>query len=273
MNPSSSANRDVLIALAPALLFAVVLFKLPALLSVLVSVGASLLSEWLFCLLLRRKCTLSDHSAAVTGLILALLLPLDTPLVLCAAGSVFATIVCKCLFGGYGKNIVNPAAAGAVFVMLTVGSETTSDSAAILAQHTEYALAFAFASLTGFAFLIVRKRIKWYLPPIAALTAFLAYLLQTVPQESLHLEDALVSALTCGILFGSIFLASDPVTVPKTTPGTVIFAFLLGLLVFIIDTFGAYAPALPIALLALDLIVPFLSDIGNRGRKKKGESA
>ena len=110
--------RDVVIALAPAAIAAVVLFGLQALLIILVCVGSAVLGEFLFNLACKKKQTIYDFSAVVTGLILALNLSTRVPLWQGAVGSLFAIIVVKCLFGGLGKNIVNPAIAARVFMLL-----------------------------------------------------------------------------------------------------------------------------------------------------------
>ena len=110
--------RDVAIALFPATIAAVVYFGLQALLIVLVSVGSAVLAEYLFNLVCKKKQTIFDFSAVVTGLILALNYSTRVPLWLCAVGSAFAIIVVKCLFGGLGKNIANPAAAARVFLLI-----------------------------------------------------------------------------------------------------------------------------------------------------------
>ena len=107
--------RDVAIALLPATIMGIVYFGWQALLVVLVCVASALLSEFLFNLVTKRKQTLLDFSAIVTGLILALNLGVDVPLWQAAVGSVFAIIIVKCLFGGLGKNIAKPAIAARVF--------------------------------------------------------------------------------------------------------------------------------------------------------------
>ena len=110
--------RDVAIALLPATIAAVALFGLQALLIVLVCVASAVLSEFVFNLLCKKKQTIFDFSAVVTGLILGLNLSTNVPLWQCAVGSVFAIVVVKCLFGGLGKNIANPAIAARVFLLL-----------------------------------------------------------------------------------------------------------------------------------------------------------
>ena len=110
---------DVLIALTPSVIAAAVLFSLRALLLVLVTTVAACGAEALFCIVTKRKQTVSDLSAAVTGVILALNLPYTLPLWQAAVGGVFATLVVKMLFGGIGKNFANPAATARIVLILS----------------------------------------------------------------------------------------------------------------------------------------------------------
>ena len=108
--------RDVLIALAPALAGSVVFFGFRALLVTLVSVAACLFWEWGWCRIMKVDCKVSDLSAAVTGVLLAFVCPVTIPYWTIVLGAFFAIIVVKMLFGGLGKNIVNPALAGRAFL-------------------------------------------------------------------------------------------------------------------------------------------------------------
>ena len=114
--------RDVLIALAPAAVASVVLFGLRALLILAVCVGSSVLSEFVFNLIVKKKQTISDLSACVTGALLALSLPATVEIWQCVVGSVFAIIVVKCLFGGIGCNFANPAVTARVFLLIAFTS-------------------------------------------------------------------------------------------------------------------------------------------------------
>ena len=118
---SSTHNimRDVVIAMLPAAIAGVIIFGLQALWIILTCVASAVLSEVIFNLIARKKQTVGDFSAVVTGLLLALNLSVNVPLWQCVIGSVFAIVVVKCFFGGLGKNIVNPAIAARVFMLLT----------------------------------------------------------------------------------------------------------------------------------------------------------
>jgi electron transport complex protein RnfD len=116
----------VLIALAPAAVFGVVLFGLPALLTILVSIAAAMAGETLFRRVTRQNIRIGDLSAAVTGLLLALVLPPSTPLWMTALGAVFAVIVAKEFFGGLGANVFNPALIGRAFLLMSFPAAITT---------------------------------------------------------------------------------------------------------------------------------------------------
>ena len=121
---SSTRNimLDVTIAMLPATVAGIIIFGLKALWVVLTCVASAVLAELIFNLCARRKQTVGDFSAVVTGLLLGLNLSVNVPLWQCAVGSVFAILVVKCFFGGLGKNIVNPAITARVFMLLTFAS-------------------------------------------------------------------------------------------------------------------------------------------------------
>ena len=110
--------RDVLIALTPAALWGAWRLGLRALILIGVTVGSAILFEWLFELIAKRRVTVGDGSAAVTGLLLAMNLPVTFPFPMAVAGSFFAIVVAKQVFGGIGKNVFNPALAARVFLCL-----------------------------------------------------------------------------------------------------------------------------------------------------------
>ena len=121
---SSTRNimLDVVIAMLPATIAGIVIFGISALWTVLTCVISAVVAEWLFNLCAGKKQTIGDLSAVVTGLLLALNVSTAVPLWQCVVGSVFAIVVVKCLFGGIGKNIVNPAITARVFMLLTFGA-------------------------------------------------------------------------------------------------------------------------------------------------------
>ena len=120
ISSSNSTQRtmlDVIIALVPVSIAAVILFGIPALLVIAVCVVSAVAGEAVFNIAVKKEQTIGDLSAVVTGLILALNLPANVPLWQAAVGSVFAIVIVKGIFGGLGKNIVNPAIAARVFML------------------------------------------------------------------------------------------------------------------------------------------------------------
>ena len=125
-NSTTRTMLDVIIALVPASIAAVVLFGLNALIVIAVCGITAVAGEAIFNLLIKKEQTVGDLSAVVTGLILALNLPSNVPLWQTAVGSLFAIVIVKGIFGGLGKNIVNPAIAARVFMLIAFGSMTAA---------------------------------------------------------------------------------------------------------------------------------------------------
>ena len=278
--------RDVVISLLPATVAAVVLFGFQALLIVLVCVASAMLSEFLFNLVCKKKQTLFDFSAIVTGLILALNLSTNVPLWQCAIGSAFAIIVVKCLFGGLGKNIVNPAIAARVFMLLTfaavagganpINAELTSSATPLeflnlgsvdgapslmqlfLGNHGgTIGETCAVALLVGYAYLVARKVIKWYVPFAFVATVFVCYLLMS----KFDVVYALSHVLAGGLLLGAIFMATDYVTTPVNNLGRIVFCIGCGLLTFLIRQFGAFPEGVSISILFMNLLAPIIEKL------------
>lgn len=281
---TSAIMRDVTIALLPATIAAIVLFGLSALWIILVCVGTAVLSEFLFNLICKRKQTIGDFSAVVTGLLLALNLSINVPLWQCALGSVFAIIVVKCLFGGLGKNIANPAIAARVFMLLTFAAVAGGANPVINPELTSSATPLEFlnkgvgiegtpslitllignhggtigetcalALLAGYIYLVVRKVIKWYVPFTFVVTVFVCYLVFTG-----DVAYALSHVLAGGLLLGAIFMATDYVTTPVNNLGRIVFCLGCGLITFYIRQFGAFPEGVSISILCMNLLTPLI---------------
>jgi electron transport complex protein RnfD len=287
-----SIMLDVVIAMLPATIAGIVIFGLKALWTVLTCVISAVLAEFIFNLCVHKKQTIGDLSAVVTGLLLALNLSTAVPLWQCAIGSVFAIVVVKCFFGGLGKNIVNPAITARVFMLLTFGAvgavalptvvEITSGATplAALNQGAEIAAkeapslidlflglhggaigeTCALALIIGFIYLVVRKVIKWYVPTAFVATTFLCYFVF----GGFNAVFALQHVLAGGLLLGAIFMATDYVTTPNTGKGRVVFCIGAGLLTFAIRQFGMFPEGVSIAILTMNLVTPFISDLTKR---------
>ena len=286
---SSTRNimLDVVIAMLPAAVAGIIIFGMSALWVILTCVASAVLAEFLFNLCVHKKQTVGDFSAVVTGLLLALNLRADIPLWQCVIGSVFAIVVVKGFFGGIGKNIVNPAIAARVFMLLTFAStvaggaipvkpeiEASATPLVTLNQGAEAASSIklidlfignhsgaigetcAIALLLGFAYLVARKVIKWYVPASFAATVFVCYFLF----GGFNATFALQHVLAGGLLLGAIFMATDYVTTPITGKGRVVFCIGAGLLTFAIRQFGSYPEGVSIAILTMNLLTPFISD-------------
>jgi electron transport complex protein RnfD len=242
-----------------------------------------MLSEFLFNLVCKKKQTLFDFSAIVTGLILALNLSTKVPLWQCALGSAFAIIVVKCLFGGLGKNIANPAIAARVFMLLAFGATVAGGANTVFTdpelvagatpliglQNGEYDLLTLFlgnhggtigetctiALLLGYAYLVWRGHIKWYVPFAFVATVFGLYFITTG-----DLGLSLAQVLAGGLLFGAIFMATDYVTTPLSKLGKVVFCIGCGVLTFAIRTgfLGGYPEGVSISILFMNLLTPLI---------------
>ena len=283
-----SIMLDVVIAMLPATVAGIVIFGINSLFTVLTCVASAVVAEYLFNLCVHKKQTVGDLSAVVTGLLLALNLSTAVPLWQCAVGSVFAIVVVKCLFGGLGKNIVNPAITARVFMLLTFGAvgavalptvvelNASATPLAALNQGAEIAAkeapsildlflglhggaigeTCALALLIGFAYLVFRKVIKWYVPAAYVGTVFACYFLFC----GFDVVFALQHVLAGGLLLGAIFMATDYVTTPTTNKGRVVFCVGAGLLTFAIRQFGMYPEGVSIAILTMNLVTPFIND-------------
>ena len=284
---TSRVMLDVVIAMLPAAVAGIIIFGLRALWVILTCVASAVIAEFLFNLCIHKKQTVGDFSAVVTGLLLALNLRADIPLWQCVVGSVFAIVVVKCFFGGIGKNIVNPAIAARVFMLLTFASTVAGGATPVepdivasatplvtLNQGADASASIklidlvlgnyggaigetcAIALIIGFIYLVARKVIKWYVPASFAATVFVCYFLF----GGFNATFALQHVLAGGLLLGAIFMATDYVTTPITGKGRVVFCIGAGLLTFAIRQFGGYPEGVSIAILTMNLLTPFIAD-------------
>ena len=290
---------DVAIALVPASIMAVILFGLKALWIILTCVASAVVSEFIFNLLTKKKQTVGDCSALVTGLILALNLSTKVELWQCAVGSVFAIIVVKCLFGGLGKNIVNPAITARVFMLLTfasvaggaaieplfdlgfLGNKLVPEIAAgatplayldkaadVASAPTLLQLLFgAHGGTIGETCAIALLIGFVYLVARKVIkwyvpTAFVAtvFVLYFV-FGGFNATYALQHVLAGGVLLGAIFMATDYVTTPATNFGRVFFCVGCGLFTFVIREFCAFPEGVSISILVMNLLTPFIEKI------------
>ena len=277
---------DVLIALLPAAAAGVVIFGLRALLVIGVCVASCVTFEALFALITKKEQTVGDLSAAVTGLLLALNVPANLPIWQCVVGSAFAILLVKCLFGGIGCNLVNPAITARVFMLISFGSmavqamPTVVDTVAGATPLAEIAAGkspalmdlflgttggaigetCALALLVGFAYLLIRRVITWHIPVAFVGSVFLFSFFM----EGFDAMTALSLILSGGLLIGAIFMATDYVTSPSTVWGKLIFGVGAGLLTFAIRYFGAYPEGVSFAILIMNILTPYIEKLTAR---------
>lgn len=273
---------DVLIALAPATVMAVVLFGLRALLIIGVCVVTAVVSEFIFNLINKRKQTVLDLSATVTGLLLALNLPLTATVWQCIVGSIFAIIVVKCLFGGLGHNFANPAITARIFLLLsfstTIAGGTSPQLVDVVASATPLAAikdgathqlpsllhmliglrggaigeVCSIALIVGYIYLVVKKVIHFETPLIFVATVFLlSWLIKG------DITIALYQVLGGGLLLGAIFMATDYVTSPNTKLGNYIYFVACGVLTAVLRH-ATQIEMVSFVILIMNLFVPLI---------------
>lgn len=286
---------DVIIALCPALVWAVYLFGARALTLTAASVGSAVLFEYLYRLIMNKSNDIGDLSAAVTGMLLAFCLPVSVPLWMPAVGSFFAIVIVKQLYGGIGKNVVNPALAARVFLFLafpgdmarfTAPSEKlpafSLKGADIVASATPLAslkegvappdsLLDLFLGncagcigeisvlllLAGALYLFVRKIITWQIPVCyIATVAVLSYLF---PASGMDAVQYVLSTLCSGgLVLGAFFMATDYVTSPVTYRGRIFYGIGCGLITVFIRTCGSYPEGVSFAILVMNCLAWYI---------------
>lgn len=288
----------VVASLIPECVYGVVIFGIPALITILASVASSVLFEFLFNLLAKKKQTVSDGSAIITGILLALVLPPTIPVWQTVLGAAFGIIVAKSLFGGLGSNVWNPALTGRAFLFVSfpvaMGSAWITplpdavSTATILpaiksgafTPSREIYLQYFFGNRAGcigetsillilisFVFLLATRTIDWRAP--------FAMVATTVILTWISGGDILMALLSGGLIFGATFMVTDYVTAPVTKPGRLIYGAGCGLITFLIRKFGGYPEGVMFSILIMDSLAPFLNKITRRkyGYKKSAMEA
>ena len=290
--------RDVLIALLPALLGSIYFFGFRALTVTMVSVAACVFFEWAYCKLMKMHCKIYDLSACVTGVLLAFVCPVTIPYWTIILGAFFAIILVKMLFGGLGRNIVNPALAGRAFMFswpvlmsnwVKVGFEnaagvfSTADAVTaatplanmhqgIMCEESIGQLFIgtvggcigetsALLLLIGFAYLLVRKVISARIPVTFILTV--AVLTFLFPQGNDRIAWMAAQVFSGGLMLGAIFMATDYVTSPVTKLGQIVYGVGCGVLTVMIRYFGGYNEGVSYAILCMNVCTVLLDKIGH----------
>lgn len=277
---------DVIIALIPAGIASVYFFGYRALVLILASVLTCVLSEYIFNKVTKRKQSIKDLSAVVTGILLAYNVPFTLPVWQMVIGAMFAIVVAKMFFGGIGQNIVNPALAARAFLMASWSSTMTQfvpphrvatlksvkdvsmlTGATPLMDPKSYSTMDLFlgnipgclgevsslAILIGACYLLVRKVIHIRIP--------LTYILTSVVLIGIFgegFQNSLTTVLSGGMLLGAFFMATDYTTTPVTIKGQYVFAIGAGILTAVIRVFGGYPEGVSYSILLMNLVVPII---------------
>ena len=271
-----SIMLDVIIAMLPALCWAIYNFGFKALLSVVVSVVACLFWEWLYRKLLKKPQSIGDLSAVVTGMLLAFVCPPELPWWTLIIGAFFSIVVVKQLYGGIGCNFLNPALAGRAFLLasyatwmttwaipqirpdvtsaatpMTIMKEGTEEAFTTLMSNYSIGDMFlgkvggslgevsALCLLVGGVYLLIRKVISWQIP-VAYIGTVAILTLIAAPAGIDNVQYMLYNVFGGGLMLGAIFMATDYATSPVTKPGQLIFGLGCGLLTCFIRRFGSY---------------------------------
>jgi len=315
---------DVIIALLPATVMAIVSYRLYALTLVLVSVATAVATEFIYYFITRDGfsdklknagsvcrswCKQFDFTSVITGLILALILPANTQWYEIAIGAFFAICLVKMVFGGTGKNLVNPAAIGraVLFISFSLSAgvsladdgtlvtgatylsgsllQGTTEGATLLQLFLGNGLASAAigesckaAILAGYLYLCVKKVIKWWQPLLlVVLSSFLSVCLAAAA-EGFDITLFPYYILSGGLLFGAVFMATDYVTSPKGIYGQIVYYVLLAVLISLLRHYTKLEIT-SFAIILANLVVPLIDvyirrkPFGYRRNKRKKEVA
>lgn len=268
----------VIAALMPATGFGIYHFGFRALAVVLVTVASTVITEFLFGIY-KKKQTIGDLSAVVTGLLLALNLPVNIPLWIAALGGIFAILVVKMLFGGLGQNFMNPALAARCFLLISFPALMTDFSydtftgatpLAVLKSGGEVELwdmivgrtagtigeTSVIAILAGACILIFMGIIDLRIPGpyIVTFAAFITVL----GGHGFDINYLCAQLCGGGLMLGAFFMATDYVTRPITPKGQIVFGVILGLLTGIFRVFGPGAEGVSYAIIIGNLLVPLI---------------
>ena len=267
-NTTQTIMRDVLIALTPASIFGIVNFGLDALLRIVIGIVTCVACEALYQYFMHKKVTVTDLSAAVTGLLIALNIPSTLNVGFEIVGCVFAIIVVKQLFGGLGQNFMNPALAARCFLLIAYTGPMTN-------FVTSNGFLDAYSGATPLALL----------KPGAESTGVVSlakmFIGTTGGAPGHHFDVIYMLEEVCGggLLLGAIFMATDYVTSPITPNGKIVFGCCLGLLTFIFRMYGGSAEGVSYAIIFCNLLVPLIERVtvpksfGKKKPEKKAKEA
>lgn len=269
---------DVILALLPTTLAGIFFFGLGALMHVVVGIAGAVLAEYAYQKITGKTLRIADLSAALTGMLVALNMPVSAPLWVTLIGSIVAIVLVKELFGGIGDNFMNPALTARAILMaswpvamttytlpvFSLGTQVDAvTSATVLhglsATPLQMFLGFIpgtigevskAAILLGLLYLLLRGTITWHVPVIyLGSYALLALALG---------NDVLSGVLSGGLLFGAVFMATDYVTNPMSRNGQIIYAVGCGVLTCLIRNFSTYPEGVTFAILLMNIATPLI---------------
>lgn len=264
---TTTIMRDVIISLIPAIVASTVYLGRAALLRVLLCIFSCVAFEWMMRRILGRKQTVKDLSAAVTGIILACLLPAKIPYYMAVMGCFIAIVIVKQLFGGLGQNFANPAATAWIALLLSFPTRMTVDGTPIeLYTNAEdlpsnlvvfmgpvegYIGQISMAALLlGGIYLIARKIIEPTIPICYMATVAVISIVMGV--------DPFFQICAGGVIFGAFYMATDPVTTPALFPGKIIFGIGCGIFTMIMRVYCTFPSSMPFAILLMNIFTPHI---------------
>ena len=276
----------VIVSLIPAGAAGVFIFGITALWVIILGVVSALATEAILQILCKRKVTILDGSAVITGLLLAYNLPAGVPFWIPVIGTFFSIAIGKQVFGGLGQNIFNPALVGRVFLMaswpkymtaftrpLSFDAVTSATPLALLKEgkvleNISYLDLFLgkrggcigevciLALLLGAIFLFIKGYISWHIPlPYIFTVGLFTYIFGP---KGLFSGDWLFHILSGGLILGAFFMATDYVTSPLTRKGQVIFGIGCGLITAVIRLWGGYPEGVSYAILMMNAATPII---------------
>ena len=294
----------VMLALLPSLLVSVYVFGFRVITLTAVTMASAVFFEWAWNKLMHKTQTVGDLSAALTGMLLAMNFPSGLPYWIAVLGSLIAIIVVKQLFGGIGKNIVNPAITARVVLFISFATEMTTwtvpkgavdvtstatplgvlaEGGAELPSNMSLFLGFvggsmgevsAVALLIGGLFLIWKKVISPIIPACFIGTVFVFAAVYYGVTGGNAIEMAIFHVLAGGVMLGAFFMATDYVTSPLLPTGKIIFGIGCGLITMVIRLFGSYPEGVSFSILLMNCLTPLINDFCQKrmyGGAKKNE--
>lgn len=292
---TSTIMRDVLIALLPATLASIYFFRFAALKLIVVSIIAAVVAEFVSQKIMKRKTTITDLSAIVTGLLVAMNIPASAPWWIALIGSAFAIVICKQLFGGLGNNFINPALAARAFLLaswpvimttwtstgpdamttatplgiLKPGGEAVGDSLPSIFDAFVGNIGGSLGETSALLLLIGAVYLLWrgvinlrapltFIGTVIIFTGIYAFTSLDPNAPAIGLEFVMYQVVSGGLILGAFFMATDYSSSPITPKGQIIFGIGCGLLTSIIRLYGGYPEGVSYSILLMNVATPLI---------------